>query len=526
MWGLMKKIAHEKFFFALITLVGAIFITRGLVAQPGYTDAFYHANAANRLLAGAGLTDPYLWTYLYTPADLPIPSHLYWMPMTSLLAAAGMWLFNAPASYAAAQSLFTGLFILTVGLGYTLGARLGGTPRHAWVAGLLTLCSGFFIRFWGATDTFAPYALFGALCLLCIGEALRRGSGRWHALAGVFAALGHLTRADGLLLLVVGWLMVGWEIWRRRITTRQAAVWVALLTSAYVVVMLPWFMRNLSVIGSPLPLGGTQGIWYTVYDDIFNYPAQASPQTLFANGLGAFFESRWLALTNNLGTFVAVEGLVVMTPLMLLGVWQRREDAFVRCFAVYALGLHVAMTLVFPFPGYRGGLLHSAAALVPGWAALGVVGLDAAVDIIARYRRTWKPRTAKRVFSVGLVALALFLSVFTATAGRVGSSVPTLYTMLHHALPDDARVMINDPAQLYYYTGLSGVVLPNAPPEAILDIARRYQVTYLLLESTEIDGQTGWAVTAPLLTIPAAPPSFLVPVPFEHPNARLYAIKF
>ena len=123
--------------FAFVALVVAFIFTRGLVAQPGFTDAFYHFNAAARLAHGDGLTDPYLWTYIGAPDHLPAPSHLYWMPLTSLIAAVGMALFGA--SYAAAQLPFTLMYAATAGVGFWLGGRIGGGRRHAWVAGLLTL---------------------------------------------------------------------------------------------------------------------------------------------------------------------------------------------------------------------------------------------------------------------------------------------------------------------------------------------------------------------------------------------------
>src|ERR1700694_510012 len=52
--------------------------------QPGYTDAYYYFNAAQRLAHGQGLTDAALWTYCGVPAALPAPSHLYWMPLASV----------------------------------------------------------------------------------------------------------------------------------------------------------------------------------------------------------------------------------------------------------------------------------------------------------------------------------------------------------------------------------------------------------------------------------------------------------
>ncbi|MCL4251506.1 MAG: hypothetical protein KJ065_25365, partial [Anaerolineae bacterium] len=82
-------------------LIAAFVIVR-TVAAPTYTDAYYHFNAAAQLAGGQGLTDAYLWNYIGAPLSLPAPSHLYWMPFTSITAAAGMWLLNAPGSQGAA----------------------------------------------------------------------------------------------------------------------------------------------------------------------------------------------------------------------------------------------------------------------------------------------------------------------------------------------------------------------------------------------------------------------------------------
>ena len=334
--------------FALLAFVIAFMLVR-LTPTPTYTDAYYHFNAAERLASGQGLTDAYLWNYIGARDSLPQPSHLYWMPLTSLTAAAGMTLLNAPGDHAAAQVLLIPMLAITACVGFWLGKRLGGNARHAWLAGLLTLFSGFFVSFWGAIDTFTPYAFVGSLCLLTLGLAVERGRLVWWVLAGVFAGLGHLTRADGMLLLILGVLMAIW-LWDR-VALSQRTMRIVVLVASYALVMSPWFARNLTISGSPLPLGGTQAIWFRSYDDLFSYPPDASPAQFFADGVGTFIASRWEALTNNLGTFVIVEGLVILTPLMLIGLWVKRRERLLRPFWLYALGLHLAMTFAFPFPG-------------------------------------------------------------------------------------------------------------------------------------------------------------------------------
>lgn len=520
-----KTSARQFILFSLFALFVSFMMTRGLVARPGFTDAYYHYNAAQRLVTGQGLTDAYLWNYIGAPEALPVASHLYWMPLTSLAAAAGMWLPSAPGDYAAAQLPFTLMLAAAALLAFWLGRRLGGGPRQAWVAGSLTLLSGYFTPYWGATDTFGPYALAGGLCLLWLGLGAAETNGRrfylYWALAGAFVGLAHLTRADGPLLLLVGGFVLLYPAAGRPLRPRLAAL--GLLTACYLLVMLPWFARNMQLVGWPLPLGGADSIWFIEYDELFNYPPGADPQSFFADGPDVLLESRWLALSSNLGRFVAEQGLVVMTPLMLLGLYVRRRDPLLRPFWLYALGLHLVMTLVFPYPGYRGGLFHSAAALVPWWAALGVVGLDASVDWAAKRLPHWQPDRAKVVFSLMLLSVALTLSLVMGLQGQVPAAAPPLYTALARELPPDARVMVNDPAALYYFTGLGGVVLPNASYTVIPEIAERYGVRYLLLEGVRPERPAG-VVPGRLAFDADNPPDFLRPLPLNIPDARLYEI--
>ena len=509
--------------FLLASLPIAFGVVYGWVGQPGYTDAFYYINAANRLVGGDGLTDPYLWTFIGAPDALPVPSHLYWMPLPSLLGAAGMRLLGAPGAYWAAQMPYLLLVLLLGYTGYWLGHRLTGTIRGAWAVGLMLLLGGFYGRFWGMIATFTPFAVLGAGCLIALGRGAQQRRWPWFALAGALAAAAHLTRADGLLLLLAGFAALGLLWLRSQIAFRQAARFALVLAVAYAVTMSPWLWRNWQAVGDPLPTGGAQGIWYTEYNDIFSYPPDATPQRFFAEGgWSLLLRSRWDGLASGLTTLIVVQGVVFLAPLMLLALARRWQQPFLTPFWIYALGLHLAMTLVFPFPGSRGGLFHSSAALFPFWLALGVTGIGDAVDWLAK-RRPWNPRRAKAVFTWGavLVVAALSLSI---SGGRTERSTPPRYIALDAALPPDARVMVNDPAQLYYYTGRGGVTLPNEPPEAILTLANQYQIDYLLLELGQIDGQASLAAPLPLLSLPADPPSFLAPLPLDVPNMRLYAI--
>jgi hypothetical protein len=529
----MKRAA---LWFALLALAGAVLVTR-VVGAPAFTDAYYHYNGAARMASGFGLTETYLWTYTGAPdsirPDGTLPSHLYWMPMTSLLGALGMAL-SGTDSFQAAQLPLTACLWGAALLAYAIARRLDpASVRTAWYAGIIVLGGGFYARFWGTTDTFAPYALFGGGCLALMGAGLSklrtghagRGLYACWAAAGVLAALGHLTRPDGLLLLLTGLaLLMGMAV---RLATRRAALQSAILfAGVYVVAMLPWLARNLAEIGSPLPLGGTASVWFIRYDDLFLWPDSATFGRFWdAGGLSLLASTRWEAfagpsglLSGNLGTFIAVEGMIVMTPFMLLGLWRRRRDAFLWPFLLFALGIHAAMTLVFPFPGARGGLLHAATALMPFWAVLALLGISDAAAWMAKRRRTWHAGRATAVFSVALTGYAVLLSALIASRGGVpvDGPAPAFYAEMAALLPDDARVMINDPSALYHYTGLGGAPVPAAAQDVIPALAQAYALDYVVLERAGLPAAMADAFDAPA--------AFLERLPFSDESVRVYAI--
>lgn len=529
----MQKISRSQILFVLIAILIAFGMMQ-LVQMPAYPDAFYHFNVANRLVSGEGFVDDYLWTYLGAPDTLPAPSHLYWMPMTSVVASLGMSIFNAPNDYAAAQFFFALMTAGTAIIAYRLALMLNGGLRHAWLAGLLTLFSGYFTVRWGVMDTFAPYAFIGSLTLLFIGLGLsskKRNSIYWM-LAGIFAGLGHLTRADGLILVLTAWaaLLFPFDFFKDRNNLtqliRRRLIGIVLVTLFYVIVMTPWLIRNINEIGSPLATGGIQSIWFTEYNDLFSYPPDASPETLFTDGFDTFIESRTTAISNNLVTFIVVEGLIVLAPLFLLGLWNRRNNGLLRGVWIFAIGIHLAMTFVFPFPGHRGGLFHAVAALVPFWMVLAIFGLDDVIDWIAKRRRTWNPEIAKPMFSTMLLILGVAITLAVSLPARVGRSegLHRVYQGIQDIVPLDARIMINDPAQLFYFLGMGGVTLPNESVAIVPTIADQYDIDYLLVEFVTDDGYIR-AVPLKFQFDANDPPEFLEPIPFPNrKDVRLYAI--
>lgn len=480
---------RQRDMWVLLALALAIRLLAALPQQqPNYMDAAYsYVNALN-LAAGRGFVEDFVWNYLDRPAPPPHPSHLYWMPLTSILAWLGMAV--GGVSYRAAQMPFVFLSALLAPISYHTARAVGGSHRQGWLAGLLAIFSGFYFPFWTAIDNFAPFAVAGWLALLLAWQGMARQKagprGLWMVAAGAGAGLAHLARADGMLLLVAIGLVAVWpEPGRPR-----GKGWLALyLLPGYLAVMLPWFVRNWQVAGTFLPPAGTQTIWLAGYDELFSYGRELSARTFLAQGAAQILQGRWWAFTVNLQTVLAVWGMIFLSPLALVGGWHLRRHSLMRLAGLYGVLLAAVMTLVFAFPGARGGLFHSGAAVLPFVYAAAVVGLDQSIGWAAARRRHWDVVLARRVFGAGLVVMAVALSGFIYYRRVIKDNAWNRADLAYSAVAEwvqaqnpTATVMINNPPAYRYHGGGLSVVVPNESPQVMLAAARKYGVTYLVLE--------------------------------------------
>ena len=339
---------------------------------------------------------------------------------------------------------------------------MSGVRRHAWVAALLTIFSPYYLPYWGVPESFAPFAVFGALALYW---ASAESKWKWLA-AGACVGLAHLSRADGVLLLLPV-LLVQIRLHdpsgRRRIFIPHPLSLIPILIG-YCGVMLPWFMRNLSVIGAPLSTVGSQAIWMCNYDELFAYGKTFDLAHLLScnNLIGA----RVNGVTSGAVHWLAEAGMIFLAPLIVIGLWRERRARVFRAALWYALLLFVAMTLVFTFAGDRGGLFHSTGALLPFFYAAAPIGLDGAIDWIAERRRSWNAATARHVFSVAIVAYAVVLSLFIYRGRVIGpdwndpvwNKSDRVYAAIGQWLRDRGEinpiVMVNNPPSFTYQTGL------------------------------------------------------------------------
>lgn len=468
--------------FVLALLVRVL--TMPLLSGPGYMDAAYYVDGALNLYEGRGFNDFFLWNYMGDPAGIPQPSHLYWMPLSSILIYISFVILGP--TFRAAQVPFVLLSALLPVLSYWVAYSVAQQRRHAVVSGLLAILSGFYLLRWVTPDNFAPFAIAGGICLWALGRGIERPGWGWFALSGVGAGLGHLSRADGMLLVAVAGLAILWSAYRDRTQVRRLAGGLAWLLAGYLVVMGPWFVRNWITIGRPLATDGTQTVWLTNYDDLFGYRNPLTVERYLAWGWGNIVSSKLRALWLNAQTVLFVGWMIFMVPPGLIGVWRMRRRASFLGAWLYLAALYLAMSLVFTFAGWRGGMLHSLVALLPFLYAAAMEGLDVFVAWMVRHRRNWRQREAQTVFSWAAVVFALALSIVLAIQVVPGARTEHPYQQIAGWLEaqDDpqARVMINDPAMLYYYGRRPCIVIPNGGVDTVIEVMRRYGVQFLVLD--------------------------------------------
>ena len=457
-------------------------------AFPGYLDSDYYFAGGIQLAQGKGFTEPYLWNYLDDPQGLPHPSHTYWMPLSSIVAAAGMWI-TGKSTYPAGRLGFiflSGLVpIITAALAYNFTKR----REFAIISGLLAVFSIYYAPFLPVPDNYGPYLVLGGLYFLTLG--LRRDYS--YFILGLIAGLLTFARNDGLLWFGLTFLVIIWRFNADR-KPAEAAFKFLLAFAGFGLIMGPWFWRTYKLYGTLLAPGGGHLLWLKTYDETFIYPASLlNMASWLSQGLNNIISTRLMALRWNLLNAFAAQGGIFLFPFILIGIWKYRKDERIRLGLMAWSGLLLVMTLIFPYAGSRGGFFHSGAALQSLWWTLAPPGLEVIV-IAARKRNLFTPNALK-IFGGALVGISILMTAVIISIrvlqswGEGEQSYPKIEAYLQQAgiRPEDV-VMDRNPPGYYMMTGQPAIVVPYGDEVSIYAAALRYNAKYLILEKAGVIG--------------------------------------
>lgn len=478
--------------------LGLTLVIAGAIQVPGYMDAEYYFAGGIEFASGKGFYEPFLWNYLDDPQGLPHPAATYWMPLASFVTASGITI-SGRTDYFSARIIFF-LFaslvpVLTAWLAYKLTSR----KVTSWTAAGLALFSGFYAVYLGLTETFTLYMLLGSIFMVVSVSSIKPV---WKPiLLGLLAGLLHLSRADGLLWLIIGAVCLVFEGRLNSSPTnfRKVAASLGVFAAVYLFVTGFWYIRNVQVLGGLFPPGTNRAIWLVDYDQLYNFPA--STLTL-QNWLGAGFPRlllmRWNALLENMQTLLAVQGGIFLLPLILVGGWRLKQYPLIWVGSFAWIITFLVMTFIFPLAGSRGGFLHSGAAFQPLFWTAAAEGLAGFVNLGVKLRN-WKFERAMIGFGILIVSVAgvvtLGLSATRIAQGDepgVGWSAGyDAYSEVENALkrlsvPQGDVIMVNNPPGFFVATGRPSVVIPNGDVQTVLAAAEKYQVRFLILEKNTV----------------------------------------
>ena len=506
----MKTSICLVLFFAGILV--ALFATVSETA-PGYMDAEYYYAGGKLLVEGKGFREPFLWNYLDDPVAIPHAAFTYWMPLPSLLAAAGM-VVSGRINFLAARIFF----VILTGLIPVLAAYLAwvftNDINKSVLAGLLAVFPGFYLIYTSLTETFTLYMILGSVFMLTAftdcwsGKRIRLLRFRFFLL-GLLSGLMHLTRADGFLWLAAGVILLAGRWVRERIKkTRnedhpEQFPFYPLITLVlgYGLVMSPWYLRNFFELGKLFPAGGAHTLWLTNYDQTFIYPASLLDlRTWWSAGSVAHFAAWIEAIAFNLKTTLAVQGEVILFPLILAGLWKLRRNILIKFAGLMWAAIFLIMSFVFPFSGGRGGFLHSGSSMQLVFWAVVPSGLDSFIQAGVRWRK-WKVQYSTRVFSFflvficGILTMALFVTrvMYRDTNQASWNQSDQNYREVEKELvawgvKPSSRVIVNNPPGYYLASGREAMVIPDGGVEMLTQVAEKFRGEFLILENNHVKG--------------------------------------
>ena len=197
----------------------------------------------------------------------------------------------------------------------------------------------------------------------------------------------------------------------------------------------------------------------------------------------------------NIKSAIAVQGGILLVPLIISGWWFKRTDKRLVLAGIYYVIIFLLMTVVFPFAGSRGGYIHSAAGVQIFFWALVPVGLDKFIQWGNR-KRGWQMEQARFVFQIGIISIMFFMSgivffqrVIATTNGvsnwlidenKYANVQKELDRMGH--LDGESLVMIKNPPGWNLITNSPAVVIPDGGITSIRLATKIFSATILIID--------------------------------------------
>jgi hypothetical protein len=498
----------KVYVFLFILEVAIVYLASNFQKSSGYMDAdYYYANAVN-IASGKGFKENFVWNYLDNPKGIPHPSFTYWMPLASLVSSLGLVL-TGDLSFPISKIPFFLLSGLIPILAAHITLLISGDRKSALMAALFSIFSGFYLIYLGLPETFLVYMLLGA-CFFEVGMTLFEKSGKFKlkylmfcTFLGGIAGLIVLTRADGLLWVVAGLVLVLFasKEWGKEKHFLHGLWGILCLSAGFCLITAAWYIRNLSIFGSWMAPGGINTLWLTDYNQTFIYPASLLTFKLWwGAGVLANLKEYLSAIWLNLQTLVIVQGEIFLVPFVIIAFLKYRNIRILNYYALILLFQFIVSTFIFPYSGSRGGFFHSGSAFqITLWALAGIGFWSLLEWGVAK--RGWQIIRSAKMFVPAMILLVLLFSGFIYWQKVIGID-PTNPVwnqehlqyqaieskLLANGFSVNQEILIGNPPGYYVSTARPAFAIPDGDLNTLREVAQRYGVEILAIDQNHPRG--------------------------------------
>lgn len=452
-----------------------------MIDNPGMHDSNHYYNLGRRLHQGQGFTIDYVWMYSHLPEQIVHPID-HWMPLAGVTVALGMAI-GGQTPTAALMPFITASLILPV-LVYLAAKQLALRDDSALIAAAFALVLPDIV--WNAlrTDTTILNMVFISASLIALTHGIQHGK-RWALLlAGVGGGLAYLTRNDSLIILpLVLVLVLGYRLLAPKRCYPARALWSVPL--AFVLTISPWLVRNQLVLGM-LGSAETSRMFFMVDQrDHYAYATEITLQTMLEQRTISELLGKRLFELLAAGKQVLTTLDVVLPVLVVLGalwiIWHRERDRLlvIAPVMIWIGGILVAYPLLMPYKSQSGSFEKAYLTVVPLLLPLAALALEKLI-----HDTRWRIMTAAIALMLMMANSYDLVRQETAFINAYYANIEQLIAELE-TLPDltgdqELRLMSQDPYVLSYY-GYASIMTPLATRDQTLDLARRYEIDYMLM---------------------------------------------
>jgi hypothetical protein len=479
--------------FLVALLVRAYFAAQIVFPKP--EDTAYYVGVARNLLEGRGLVSDALWSYQTPPLIFPRPAFEVWLPLPTFLAAVPMALFGLTLPAAQVSSVMVGALVPVLSWRLALDVakeREVAIERARWIGigtGLTTAVYLPLLLSSALPDSTMPFTVIVLGACLLMTRLVRdpRGAAltdpRLLAL-GALIGLGALTRNETVWLAVI-WAAMAWLMVRGSAVLRLRLIGVAAIVA--LLIFAPWAYRDLVALGSPLPGQAVTNALYLSGFDIFAWNHPPTLARHLAIGPAALIELRVAGLTHNLLNVLVFLGIPVSVIGLVALPWQARGVAL-RPLLWISLIMFFVTSLLFPAATQWGTFLHAAGPVHVLLVISAVLAIDGGLARLGR-RMEWTNPIAWLGTALGVGASLLFSFALLPSFGAGSHGTQDLYAELGARMaaidrPLDSTagpVITNFPIWMAEAERISSLALPDESPEDVLDLARHFPGTHLLV---------------------------------------------